>query len=128
MGQKQTAIVIDVSNKENACHACITDIQTACQQVLVLNAKIEAATDFNLRKKLITDKNTPYGTLIKSRAKLVPLIAAYDSSVSKLEKFIAEKQKRWIGKSTLPQAQHFLKDTKEVQKDYHDLIEYSKTL
>lgn len=128
MGQKQTAIIIDISNKENACHACINDIKTACERVLALNAKLNTNKDVTAHKKLLDDKTTQYGTLVKSRAKLVPLIATYDSSVTVLEKFIAEKSKRWVGKSTLPQAQHFLKDTKEVQKDYHDLIAYSKTL
>ena len=126
MGKKQTALVTDVQQNEVLCHACIAQIRTACEDIVKLNLKIEGEKDFNAREKLILDKNTPFGELLRGRAKLAAPILTYSQNIVKLEKFIAEKSKRWIGKSTLPQAKTFVANAKTVLKDYQDLIEASK--
>ena len=128
MGKKQTALVTDVQQSEVLCHACIAQIKTACENIVKLNSKIQGEKDFTAQKKLILDKNTPLGELLKGKAKLTAPLLTYSQSIVKLEKFIAEKSNRWIGKSTLKDGKTHLANAKTVLKDYQDMVEASKLI
>ena len=108
MGQKQRALVQDLTARRLRCLDPLNELKDGCREIIDLNERIEAVTkggNHAQAKQLQQAKNPSYGKINKAKVSLKSLLAELEGSIQRLDDFAKEKAKRWLGKSTLKDAQ-----------------------
>lgn len=108
MGRKQRALADDVFRRQLKCVDPLRLLKDGCRELLDLNMQIQAATSGGNRalvNQLQQAKNPSYGKINKANMSLKSLLAEFEDGIRTFEEFAREKAKRWIGKSTLKEAQ-----------------------
>ena len=122
MGKKQQAILANVTAAEHDCKKHADGLGTAVAAIIKLQTQVVAEKD-HTKKDAIRKQIDPHGlAMLTSRTALQKSLPGYKAEISTLKTFVAQKSKRWVGKSTLPAAKTALTGFETTYTNYETLI------
>jgi hypothetical protein len=122
MGAKQKAFIAAIVAAEQHCEDPIATLAKSIVGIQEIDKRI-LAEKVEAKKDALVQAKQPFGmAMLKARTQLQAALPPFKESIRKLDEFIKEKSKRWVGKSTLSEAQTMSKGAHTRLDLYNQLV------